>query len=381
MNSKMLFVLLAGLNQGLVFMNIPPALSILMEQYAVSYTEISILISALFWSHAFTQLPAGMVTDKFGLKRTLFASFACMAVGNLVPAAIPDFRVAILGRAITGLGTGVCFVAMVKLVALYAPGGRAGTYQAFFGGFFSIGSILAYLVIPETSVFGWQGVYLLPGVSSLTLLAVLIGLRLDKRSKSVVQTLWVKRILLDRAGWTIGIYHALSWGAVMNLGSWIPSILAEAQGSSTATHLAWGGALVMLISGVARLTGGFVLLRLSSKRLANATVLILSFIFLGLFLFRLPGIVLPLTLLGAWFASFNFGAHFHLASCAAESEWVGTFIGFMNFLANVGAILITVMFGYVKDTFGSFFMGVWCALSFGPHYTFRGESCNRENRE
>jgi hypothetical protein len=29
----------------------------------------------------------------------------------------------------------------------------------------------------------------------------------------------------------------------------------------------------------------------------------------------------------------------------------------MNFLANVGAILITVMFGCVKDTFGSFSWG------------------------
>ena len=52
MNLKMTFAILMGLNLGVIFMNIPPALDGLMILYGVSYIRISILLSALLWSHA-----------------------------------------------------------------------------------------------------------------------------------------------------------------------------------------------------------------------------------------------------------------------------------------------------------------------------------------
>ena len=84
--AKMAFAFLVGLNQGVVLMNIPPALTELMSVYGVSYTNISILISGLLWSHALMHLPAGMITDRLGIGRTLLMCLACMFLGNIVPA-------------------------------------------------------------------------------------------------------------------------------------------------------------------------------------------------------------------------------------------------------------------------------------------------------
>jgi MFS family permease len=367
MTGKMAFALLMGLNLGAIFLNLPPALDPLMDLYGVSYTRISVLISALLWSHALMQVPAGMIADRLGVGRTLKMSLIAMAAGNLLPALAADFGLAVAGRVVTGIGTGLSFVTTMKFIALHAPDNRSGSYQAFFAGFFSIGSILAYLFVPWAAAAGWRMIYLAPETSCLPLLAVLFAMRLGPDTVHSKAPLPLGSILRIKTGWVLGLYHALSYGAMLNLGNWIPSLLAEVWAKDTAVGFAWGGALVMMVSGAGRLSGGFILMRFSPLAMANGSIVVLSAIFLGLYGFSSPSLVLPLSLLAAWFASINFGAFFLLASRAVSTESLATFFGFINLLANLGAILFTIMFGWVKDSLGSFSwgFGILTLLSLG----------------
>ena len=351
------FTLLMGLNLGLVFLNIPPVIDDLMALYGVTYTKISLLISSLLWSHALMQIPGGMITDRLGVERALLISVIFMLGGNLISAVISTIEVAIVGRVIAGIGTGLSFVSTMKLVAIYAPRGRTGTFQAFFAGFFSIGSILAYIIIPRLISFGWQWIYLLPCFLCFPLGAWLIGIQSRSATAKPSNPLPIRRIVSMRIGWVIGLYHALSWGSMISLGNWVPSLLRETWSGNGTVQLAWGGALVMLISGLGRFSGGFIIMRFSPVKIANGTIATLAIISFGLFVLRQPPIVLSLALLGAWFSSVNFGAFFHLASKATSADSLATLFGFINFLANLGAILFTLMFGLVKDTTGSFSWG------------------------
>jgi MFS family permease len=85
-NGKMAYAFLMGLNLGFIFLNIPPALDLLMGLYAVSYTRMSVLISALLWSHALMQVPAGILTDRLGLRGALAICLGCMGAGGVIPA-------------------------------------------------------------------------------------------------------------------------------------------------------------------------------------------------------------------------------------------------------------------------------------------------------
>jgi hypothetical protein len=123
---------------------------------------------------------------------------------------------------------------------------------------------------------------------------------------------------------------------MLNLGNWVPSLMAEISKEGMAIGFAWGGALVMFTSGVGRLSGGFLLMRFSSLRIVTGSMAIL---------------------LASWFASINFGALFHLAARVTATDSYATLFGFINFLANLGAILFTLMFGLMKDTLGSFTWG------------------------
>jgi MFS family permease len=107
MNLQILFSLMTGLAMGVTFMNIPPVLGTLMGLYDVSYVGISVLLSALLWSHALMQIPAGLVADRLGIGRTLVAGMGFLAAGNMFPAVAPILSIAVIGRVITGLGTGL----------------------------------------------------------------------------------------------------------------------------------------------------------------------------------------------------------------------------------------------------------------------------------
>jgi MFS family permease len=356
MNLKMIFAVLTGLNLGVIFMNMPPALDELMFLYGVSYARISILLSALLWSQALMQIPAGMMTDRLGVRWALITSFLFMSLGNIVPAFLPNYELAIFGRVITGIGTGLSFASIMKLVAIYAPGGKIGTYQAFFAGFFSIGSIISYLFIPCLVDSGWQWIYIMPGVLSLPFLAMIPALRLRSETPGTFSPLYMGRIISSKEGWILGICHALSFGSMLTIGNWVPSLMAEISKEVMAIGFTWGGALVMLTSGIGRLFGGFLLMRFSPLKIVRGSMAILSTLFLLLFLIHYPLPALSLALLASWFASINFGAVFQLAARLTVADSYATLFGFINFLANIGAIF-TLLFGFMKDMAGSFTWG------------------------
>jgi nitrate/nitrite transporter NarK len=354
LNNKILFSLLMAVNLGITVLNIPPALDGLMVVYDVSYLRISLLVSALFWSHALMQLPGGVLTDRMGLLNAFLTSLSCVVVGNGLSAVFPVLGLAILGRVVAGCGTGLGFICGMKMATVYAPGGKAGFFQAFFGGFFSFGSIVSYLIIPRLMGAGWRYIYIMPAAVSLLLIPVLLGLRLRAGTASGVKPQPLRKIILIKEGWIFAAYHALSFGSLITLGNWVPSLLTEVWKDTTTMSLAWGGALVMLISGFARISGGIVLSRFTPLRVANGSILVLFFLFLGLFFIPTPWLVLTLALLAAWFSSVNFGAIFHMVSQTASPESLGSLIGFINLLAVLCTIIFTLMFGWVKDATGSF---------------------------
>jgi len=356
-NGKVFFSILMGLNLGIIFMTIPPALDTMMTFYGVSYYQISLLISALIWSHALMQVPAGLMTDRLGIRFTLIACLACMIIGHVLPILFSNLLFAIIGRVIAGIGTGLSVAATMKLIALSVPENRVGTYQAFFGGFFSIGSIIAYVCIPRLLSLGWQSVYGMPLVSCLPLLIMVGVLGLGPHHSTISISLHLQTVVHMKEGWSLGFFHALSFGSILTLGNWVPALLAEVSAETSVIQFAWGGALVMLISGIGRLSGGFVLLRWTPLMVVNSSIIFLAFIFGGILFVQSSAFVLCMALLAAWFASINFGALFHLASRVTSSDYYATLFGFINFLANLGAVIFTIMFGVMKDLSGSFIGG------------------------
>ena len=357
MNLKIAYAFLVGLTLGIIFLNIPPGLTVLIELYGTTYTGIAILMSALLWTHALMQIPAGVITDRLGIRYTLIIGIALMTIGNAIPIVFPRLGWAVAGRVLTGLGTGTSLVSAMKTIASYAPEGKAGSYQAFFAAAFSAGNILAYLLIPVLIPFGWWWTYLVPVICCAALWLMWFGLSLKPRIAKQSPPQSLGRVLKIRSGWIIGFYHALSYGSILALGNWIPTLLAESSAATTSTGLAWVGALAMLTGGLSRVAGGFVLYRISARMIANGTMGLMTALFIVLFWTKNFEPVLILALLAIWVAGFNYAALYQTACYAVEAESVATILGLVNFLANLGAIAFTMFFGLAKDITGSLSWG------------------------
>lgn len=132
----------------------------------------------------FTELPSGMLADRFGRRRLLVIGLGLSTVGAFICSSANIIQILILGRAVWGLGTGFFFMSSSALIFdLFKSSrrGRAlGTFQAiqFMGGLIEapIGSFMA-------SAFGYREVFFL---SSLLILFFVSDLHRLKRGLRVV---------------------------------------------------------------------------------------------------------------------------------------------------------------------------------------------------
>jgi len=260
------------------------------------------------------------------------------------------------GRVVTGFGTGLAFVIILKLLATHSPPHLVGTHQGFFGGAFSLGSIAAYVYIPDLFALDWRWPFWSAGLLSAVAVAWALLLPLKPVESGKLKPLPMRRLMALKIGWIIGLYHAISYGSMINLGNWIPSVLAEASGTPV-SQLAWGGSLILLVSGLGRIGGGAILARVRASTLANGSIALLAVLYFSLFLASPAWLVLTLALTASWFASITFGAFFQIAGKGVEARSLGSLFGFVNLVANLGAILFTLAFGLFKDHAGSFAWG------------------------
>ncbi len=354
---------------GTALMNIPAALDALMPLYQVSYLQISILISALWWTHGLMLIPGGILADRFGMGRIMAICLAMVSLSNLLPLLNTDFYVALTARGICGIGTGMGFAVNMKLVALSVPPQKSGSYQAYMAGCISIGSIVVYLLIPPLVEMNWRFIYMIPGGLSLLLIAFIPFLSFSRPNRLSTQTSSLRQLVCLPKGWILGCLHAMSWGSIVALGSWMPSFVAEARGDTSTMPFAWAGAMVMLISAIGRIFGGVALNKFSAQRIAVGSMLVLCLLYVCLCLGPSAVLVAVFGGMAAWVASLNFGAIFQLAAHIVNRDSTGAFFGFINFIANVGAFFFTFLFGWFKDETGSFawvfgILVVFCLSSF-----------------
>ena len=125
--------------------------------YDVSLAAVGLLTTALFVTHLAVQLPAGRGADRFGWQRVALLAIAAAVAGNALLLLDDGFELALLGRAVVGLGSGAGFVAGLDLVR---AGGGGPIAQGLYGGATMAGGGLALMVVPPlTDATSWRAAY------------------------------------------------------------------------------------------------------------------------------------------------------------------------------------------------------------------------------
>jgi nitrate/nitrite transporter NarK len=249
-----------------------------------------------------------------------------------------------------------------------APPEKTAKYQGYQGGAFCLGTVVPYLCLSFGGGVPWKWAYLICAMMFAVLLlttVLVVRKSIDTYSsgnavRASVLFKGLPAILKSKEIWALGLFHGFSYGSLNNLGQWLPSIMSEKSGRPL-SFWSMATVIILMIGTASRATSGLLLAK-TSRRLATLGVIgAIAIFYFGM---GLGGGVWPTLLFGLALASvsgLNYGPIFNLGSLIMAPIYMGTALGFMNMVANLGNVFLTLTLGYAKEYTNSFQFGLAAA--------------------
>ena len=338
---------------------------VLIKELDINKGTMGLLITAFFIIYGIMQIPAGMLTDKFGPRKTILGFTALTLVGIFLFWVSFRFEMLVVAQIIMGIGCSVFYINFVAIISQWFPIERRATAIGILSAASGLGNFTAYMGFPiADSIFGgWRNLYLLValillinyGMNFVILKNGPNGNYVEKKSngnlmKNLGEVLRDRRIYPFIVG-----YLLLSFGWVLN--SWMTLFLMETKGL---TYIE--GGLITSLGSIAGIPGciamGAISDRLKKRKLPLIIFSCLYTLFLATFIFSPGG--LPVL----FYATLSFSINF----CA--SMWVLFFsmvpevlpiskasigLGLVNGFGTIGYSLITPFYGGLVDSTGGYF--------------------------
>ncbi len=285
-----------GLGAGWTIANVGAIADSLAVDYGVALATIGLFTTALFVVHASMQVPAGKLVDGLGARRAAFFGLAAMAIPNAIALIAPDPALAISMRALSGVGSALCFVSGIDYVRSH---GGSTLAQGVFGGVALSAGGLALAVVPQLEPsLGWRAPYLsMLVVLGIAAIALVPGPSDALRARPQRGTAGnAPSVLRDGRLYRLCVVYMASFGLSVVLSNWIVSLLTRAAdyGRGTAGLV---GSLILVGGIVSRPLGGW-LARRYPARLRSILGLAFALSAVGTALLALAGPV-ALSLVGA----------------------------------------------------------------------------------
>lgn len=156
------------------FLTLPPLFPFLKEAFDTSYTELGLMMTALYGTTAVTQVPIGFLVDRIGPRIVLTVGLAMMAVGFGLIGLASSFWAVIALALLGGLGNSVFHPADYAILnSSISPQrmGRAFSIHTFAG---HLGSAAAPgITILLAAQLGWRGALMAAGLFGLLVLVLM----------------------------------------------------------------------------------------------------------------------------------------------------------------------------------------------------------------
>ena len=201
----------------------------LMKTFDIDGTALGNLAACYFYAYLLLQIPAGLLLDKFGPRKTTTIAIAICALGSFVFAKADTLFVAGLGRFLTGAGAAFAAVNCLKLIANWFP----LRHFAFMTGLMMTIAMLGAVggqapLAAFIDKMHWRVALETIGVIGLTL-ALIFWLVVRDKSKELAKELHLapartpllkslKGILKNGQSWWLSLYSGFAFAPVMVFG-------------------------------------------------------------------------------------------------------------------------------------------------------------------
>ena len=134
----------------------------------LSPTEMGALLSAFAWTYALFQLPAGILTDRFGPHLMLAAGMVLWSLAQILSGTVRTFGQFVTTRAALGFGESPMFTAGARACVDWFPVKQRGLPLGLFNAASSLGPAIAPPLLTALMLaFGWRAMFMAMGVVGL----------------------------------------------------------------------------------------------------------------------------------------------------------------------------------------------------------------------
>lgn len=351
-----------------------PLIPEIRNELNLSYSEAGLLMTGFWIGYMLAQIPSGILSDRFGAKRTFVVALSFVGIFTLVTGFADSFSNFIVFRFLTGLSCGCIFAPSSAIVIRwFAPKDRAvaiGIQSTSANVGMIVGLTFSPIIALTSGTWRWSfWILSIPAFASVLLIALLLKEK-SQRNKEDRRTASQPIQQAKREGYASVFREKRMWLLCAGWGSlafanqavltWSPTFLVSVHNVAP-TFAGSISSLYAISSLVSSLAGGLIADRILRRR---APVMVLSVLSLGLGCVALSAlgsvsvsVVTLILLLMGFFGNMAFAVGPPMLSEWFPMKIVGTASGLLNSAAGIGGSIGPFVFGRAIDITGAFAFG------------------------
>lgn len=346
----------------------PPLIPVVTPVLGMKMSQAGAYMSAFYIGYVITQIPSGILADRFGVRIILAVSLLLEGATTFGMAYIGTYEAGFALRVMTGLGAGAVYSACARALMEWIPPKERGTAFGVLLAAPSAGILLSGWMVPviEKS-FGWQGAFKFVGILSVVVGGLIFFMmrtteNSDGPKDSIIQGF---KVLLGNKDLVLTALagFCLMW-LELGTATWTFAYVKE-LGFSRASA---GGILVLYGLGglLAPMASGILSDKIGKRK--HLLMISLAVVTPVTVIFGYQTSIFALSVIGFAFGFCSYLSNPHLTVMISEfagKKFAATANGTANFIFQMASIIGPVVMGYSLDISGSFQI-VWWIMAAGP---------------
>jgi MFS family permease len=334
---------------------------IFIDGFAFTGVQLSWIGSTFYIVYVCMQVPAGLLSDRLGIRISLSLATALCAAGTLLFAYADSFALFVFSRAVMGAGGSFAFVSAMKLASMWFPGRifpiAAGMTQllGYLGGALA-GTPLSILVTSES----WDHVFAIMSIIGFGIFAsCLFFVRAANiagpagvNKPTFIQT--VKQLILlatNRQVLLNGVFCATTVGVAFAMADlWGKQYLMSVRGISESAAALAVTSLIFIGIATSSPIWGAIATAINRNKGLLVTGGVLGIVSTILMLYT------PIPVWSLYIVGYFIGAaqashvlNFDVVKKQIHADYIGTAVAFLNMFAIGGAALAQLIIGFIMD--------------------------------
>ncbi len=338
------------------YTNHAPIAQILMKAFSFDKASAGLLTTGMFFTHAFMQIPGGMLGDKLGGRRVVIFAMSLVFLGNIGITFSDNYTELLIWKIITGFGTGASFIGGAKYIYQTTKTEKLHLYQGYYGASVLFGSGFVIFCLPQiVAHFNNNWVYGFYTTASIALVALLVWIFFAPSSHPEVHPhVKLTTMLFDKSLLLLGSVQMASFGLSIVIGTWITVLLKENFKTLNGWEISAVASLILILGIFFRPLGGKLIPVFGIKKVIIFSLLMIT---AGCFILAITNISFPVAIVALLILGMGCGLPYVSVFTRASQLFpgrVGVAMGLANMLGMIMILVGAPLVGKVKDITNSY---------------------------